>query len=206
MSPGRGCQRVDDGVVPGSLGQQRAFQFGPCAHGLEGVGFVPVGGAGRAGLDVVLVPAVLEVDDRQAGGACGVEHGLRFGDRRRRAGDVEAGDVDIASGAGIGVLHIDHDHRGFTWFQAQRFRPGRQGDAVAARRRGRCSRWEPGHSSGGLQMLAGFHQRLDAGAEILGAFDEVVECQQNALASWHGRHLIEQARRRFRMSRRECPC
>jgi len=67
-----------------------------------------------------------------------------------------------------------------------------------ARSRFRCvhpvrrNRREPRHSSGDLHVLARLHQRLDAGAEILGAFDEVVKCQQHALASLHGCNLVQQ--------------
>ena len=59
-------QRIDQLVVPAAARQQLALQLGPRAHGLERVGLVPVGRARAAGLDIVGVPAVLEIDHRHA--------------------------------------------------------------------------------------------------------------------------------------------
>ena len=113
-------QVLDQLVVPASLGQQLALQFGPAAHQLQRIGLVPVGRARAARLDIVGVPAVLEEDHRHAGRARGVGGFPDLFDRRRGAGDVEAREIEIAARRGVGVLHVDDDQRRLGWPQQDR--------------------------------------------------------------------------------------
>ena len=70
---------------------------------------MPVRRAWRAGFKIVLVPAVLKKDDRDAGGARRIKDLLGLSNSGGGAADIEAGDIDIAALAGVGVLHIDYD-------------------------------------------------------------------------------------------------
>ena len=133
MSPDCGRSRSTRSVVPGPLGQQFALQFGPLAHGLQRVRFPPIWRARTAGFDVVRVPAVLEEDHRHARDPRGRDGFTDLLDRRRRAADVEAGQIEIAAGRGVGVLHVDHDQRGLDRRQRQVLRPRGQGDGPAPR-------------------------------------------------------------------------
>src|SRR5471030_653589 len=104
-------QLVHDGVVPAALGQQLALQFGLLAHGLHGIGLVIVGRARPAALDIFGIPAVLEIDHLDPGGARCVGRLLDPGDRGRRTRNVEARVIEITAGRGVGVLHVDDDQR-----------------------------------------------------------------------------------------------
>ena len=140
---------------------------GSLAHGLQRVGLPPVGRARAAGLDIVAVPAVLEEDDRHAGGARRLDQPRAiFSITARRAADVEPGQVEIAAGRGVGVLHVDHDQRRLGRIERQGLRARRQGDA---------RRIVGGNVATGLviQRLSrrhacpALHQRLDARPEGL---------------------------------------
>ena len=176
-------QRLHQLVVPAALGQQLALQLGPRAHRLERVRLVPVGRARAARLDIVGVPAVLEEDHRHAGGARGVGRLLDLLDRRRRARDVEAREVEIAAGRGIGVLHVDDDQRRLGRAQHDRLGPRRQAARGRIVDREVADGLGVGHSAAFTiwdDVLAALHQRLDALAEDLGAAHELVEGQQHA--------------------------
>ena len=47
---------------------------------------------------------------------------LGLDDGGRGAGNIEAGDIDIAALRGVSVLHVDHDHRRLVQLEPQRFR------------------------------------------------------------------------------------
>lgn len=135
---------VDEFVVPAALGEELALQRGLGAHGLERVRLVPVGRAGATGFHVGGVPAVLQEDDQHAGRARGRDGAHDVGDRALRAGDVEAGRIDVAADRGIGVLHVDDDEGGVAGMQCERLGArgqhhgrGRTGQAWRADGRGR---------------------------------------------------------------------
>jgi hypothetical protein len=134
----------DELVVPAALGEELALQLGLGAHGLQCVRLVPVGRAGAAGFHVRRVPAVLQEHDQHAGRARRRNGAHDVRDGALRAGDVEAGRVDVAAERGVGVLHVDHDQRRVGGVQRERLGPcgqhergGRAGQARCADGRGR---------------------------------------------------------------------
>ena len=137
MSP-LGPERVDQLVIPAAPRQQPAVQLGAPAHRLQRVRLVPVGRSRPARLDIVGVPAVLEIDHRQPGRARRRQHLGALLDHPGGALDVEAGEVEIAARRGIGVLHVDHDHRRIGGAHPNRF--GRAGSVTGAHRRSRSCR------------------------------------------------------------------
>ncbi|MNE22028.1 hypothetical protein D3C80_1152170 [compost metagenome] len=116
-------QLIDDGIVPRSLGQQLALQFRPFAHRLQRIGLVPVGRARPARLDIILVPAVLEIDDLNTRRPRRIQRLLDVGDSALGSGNIEPGKVDITAFGRIGVLHVDHDNGGLAGLQGNRLRP-----------------------------------------------------------------------------------
>jgi hypothetical protein len=126
------CKFVDDGVVPAALGKEGTLQFGPGAHRLQRVRFMPVRRAGSACFQIVGIPAVLEVDDEDAGRTRSIEHLVRLSYRCRGARHVEAGKIAVAALRNVGVLHVDDDDGRFARPYGQWFRLRGQRDFRAA--------------------------------------------------------------------------
>jgi len=82
-----GSQVIDKRIVPGTPGEEGPGEGGPATHSFEGVGFVVVGGEGCASFIVGGIPTVLEEDDGDGGGACGVKDFVDAGDQRGGAID-----------------------------------------------------------------------------------------------------------------------
>ena len=121
---GQGLQLIDQLIIPAAFSQQLALQLRTTAHGLQGVRFVVVRRPRATGFHILLVPAVLEPDDRHSGGASRGDGGFNVVDNRPGGGDVKSGEVEIPSLAGIGVLHIDDDQRAVLRREGQGFRTG----------------------------------------------------------------------------------
>ena len=115
-------QLIHQLIVPAAFRQQLALQFGPFTHGFQGVRLVEVGRAGAAGLDVLVIPAVLEPDDEHARGARGGDGGFNVLNHRPGGGDVEPRQIQIAALAGVGVLHVHHDQRALLRREGDGFR------------------------------------------------------------------------------------
>ena len=140
------CQLVHQGVVPGPLGQQRPLQLRPVAHGLQRIGLPPVGRSFAAGLDIVAIPAVLEENHGDARRPRRLDRHGDLVDRGGGPADVEAGDVQVAAGGGVGILHVHHDQRRGGGIDGQVLRPRRQRHR-ALTRNGRAIRRRRGHAS-----------------------------------------------------------
>src|SRR6202012_4478956 len=87
------------------------------AHRLQGVGLVPVGRAGAAGLDIGGGPSRREEANLNAGRAVRLENRLDVVHGASGPGDVEPGQVEVPASRGVGVLHVDHDYGGLGWNQ-----------------------------------------------------------------------------------------
>ena len=101
----------DELIIPLTARQELALKLWSRAHGLEGVGLVIVGRTWPAGLDIIRVPAILEIDHRHTRPSRRFQNRLGVGDDFRGAGNVEAGQIKISALRGVGVLHVDDDHR-----------------------------------------------------------------------------------------------
>src|SRR5580698_4607439 len=87
---------------------------------------MPVRRSWAAGLLVSGVPTILEENDKHAGRARRRDGAANILDRRRRAGNVKPGKIEIPARRSIGVLHIDNDQRGTRGIHVQWFGPGGQ--------------------------------------------------------------------------------
>ena len=102
-------QLIHQLVIPAAFRQQCALQFGPFAHGFQGVRFMEIGRSRATGLHILIVPAVLEPDDQHARSTRGAHGGFDILNHRLRGRDVEPGQIQIPAFTGIGVLHIHHN-------------------------------------------------------------------------------------------------
>jgi hypothetical protein len=126
---GLGLQRLDQIIIPAAAREQLAAQLGPLRASSSARWTCASWASPAARLDIIGVPAVLQIDDRHAGAAPRSRAPWRSGRSCRRRRECRTRLVDIAAGRGIGILHVDHDDRGLRGHDA--IGSGRAGSVTA---------------------------------------------------------------------------